>query len=57
MGNDSAVRVEMAIRAAMLAKASLDILGSQPRLARLQLAEVMKQANDFAKYLQGKESA
>jgi hypothetical protein len=56
MAEDSGVRIEMALRSAMIAKSALDIIGSQPRLARLQLAEVMKMCGEFAKYLQGKES-
>lgn len=56
MAQDSAVRVEMAIRSAMLGKAALDIMGSQPFTARLQLREVMKQAQDFQNYLKDKEN-
>ena len=54
MGDDSAVRVEIALRAAMLAKSALEVMSMRPQIARMQLAEVMKQAGEFAKYLQDK---
>jgi hypothetical protein len=51
MNDNPTAIVEIAMRSAMLAKASLELLGMQPALARLQLSEVVKQTADFDKYL------
>lgn len=44
----SGLRVEIAVRAAMIAKAALEIVGMEPRLAQLQLNEVARQIHELA---------
>ncbi|MDR3741619.1 MAG: hypothetical protein P4L40_21580 [Terracidiphilus sp.] len=41
--DDSSLRIEIAIRAALIAKSVLELVNLDPRLASLQLADVMKQ--------------
>lgn len=54
MPDDSGTRVELGLRGAMLAKASLELLSLDPKLARLQLAEIAKQFNELNKFLKEK---
>ena len=52
--SDSAVRIEVSLRAAMIAKAALDLLNLEPCLCRLQLAEVARLIGETDKWLQAK---
>lgn len=45
--NDASLRIEIAIRAGMMAKACLELINLDPRLARLQLSEVAKQLREL----------
>lgn len=49
--DDSAFRVEIGLRAGMIAKAALGMLGKGPRMAQLHLADVIKQVADCDKWL------
>lgn len=50
--NESQLRVEIALRAGMMAKACLEMINLDPRFARLQLAEVAKQIRELDLKLQ-----
>lgn len=54
MADDSAVRVEIGLRGALIAKSALQLTGIDPRLARLQLIEVATQLRELDVFLQKK---
>jgi predicted RNase H-like nuclease len=45
--NDSALRVEIALRGARLAKSALELMSLSPDLVRLQLCEIVKQVREI----------
>jgi hypothetical protein len=51
MKEDSAVRVEMAIRGAHIAKQALELLAIEPCLARMQLVEIVKAVREADNFL------
>lgn len=47
MSDDSALRIQIALRAAMAAKATLEVINLEPRFVRLQLTEVLKMVREL----------
>ncbi len=45
--SDSSLRVEIAMRSALIAKATLEMLNLEPRLVHFQLCEVVKQIKEM----------
>lgn len=54
MSEPSTYNVEIAIRAAMLAKSALALIGMPPDLARRMTEETVMQAAETRKWLRGK---
>jgi hypothetical protein len=54
MPDDSATRVEIAIRAAHLAKTVLELLSLSPELARLQLGQIAQELREMDDFLKKK---
>ena len=50
-GNDSARRIEKSIRAAMLAKEVLGLVGMSPSVARLQMMEIGNQFHALREFI------
>lgn len=50
--DDSATRIEIALRAARLAKVSLEMMSLSPQLCRLQLVEVAKSLRELDMFLE-----
>lgn len=53
MSDPSTYNVEIAIRAAMLAKSALALVGAPPDLARRMIEETVMQATETRKWLRG----
>lgn len=54
MAEDSATRVEVGLRGALLAKSALELLSVDPKLARLCLADVAEHLRDLDEFLRKK---
>lgn len=52
MKDDSAIRIEITIRAAMLAKAVLELLNMSPEIAVLQAADIHRQTVELRQWLE-----
>ena len=51
---DSSVRIEIALRAAHLAKCCLELLNLQPQLASLQMRRITEELSDLHAFLRSK---
>lgn len=54
MPDDSATRVEIGLRGALIAKSALGLTGIDPRFARLQMVEVARQLRELDVFLEKK---
>jgi hypothetical protein len=52
--DDSAVRVELGLRGAIIAKAALELMSLGPEFAHLQLVEVVKRVRETDEFLRAK---
>jgi hypothetical protein len=50
--SESSVRVEIALRSAIIAKSCLEMMSLEPSLCRLQLEQVVRECADMSKWLQ-----
>lgn len=51
-GIRSAIKIEIALRAGVVAKASLELLSLEPEFARLQIQEVAKHLRDLDDFIE-----
>jgi hypothetical protein len=51
MPDDSAIRIELALRGGMIAKAALELTNLAPELGYLQLVEVVKHVRETDEFL------
>ena len=51
MPDEPKIRVELGLRGAMIAKAALELIGLNPRLAHLQLVEIVKHVKETDEFL------
>lgn len=47
MSGDGTLRIEIGLRAALIAKAALEMINLEPRICALQLREVVKQVSEL----------
>ncbi len=53
-GDDSAIRIELALRGAHIAKKALELISLSPELAHFQLVQIVRAVKETDEFLQAK---